>query len=78
MLAVIGFAAEDFVGVLCKKWKDLRILFCDALVLLCILATVFFWRGLWTLLEICVGENGKRDSANFLFNISSITFRKSH
>lgn len=66
-LSLICFAAETTVGNLCQKYDKHRVYIHNAFVILCLLATVTVWRGLWNTLELKLGKSFQQ--------LSSIEFK---
>lgn len=55
-LTILIFLLESAVAFLCKKFSEYQILIQDAFMLICLLATVNVWRGIWMLLDIFGGN----------------------
>ena len=53
---MICFITENVVGCLCEKYNENRIYVHDAFMILCLLATISVWRGLWMIMDQLLGE----------------------
>lgn len=59
MLAIFCFASENLVGTVSEMNNKSRLYILDAFMLVCLLATVNFWRGLWMLADLYISNDNK-------------------
>jgi hypothetical protein len=65
------FASEQAFDKLCQKFSAAHIYIQDVFMVICLLATINVWRGLWGVVELAVGEGWKSfyDDESFLIDV---------